>query len=174
MSVLYELGTIDVFKNLRIILLVILIIGSISCILKIKSIIANYNYINKDMTILENLQQLSDAEFICWTSQYILKKGFDDLKQINNEASTAIKKGEKAIIIFNKKYSMLDINDAKYYYGYCLKQKSDLLVIVTTAKVDKYFYEFLNFIGIKYQILGRNEFNRSYRSFIQGEFNNKI
>lgn len=172
MSILYELGSIDIFKNLRVIFLVVLAIATISCILKLKKIIENYNYINKDLTILENLQELSENEFSSWGGEYLLKKGFENLKRKDNEISICNKDNKKAIIMFNKKYSMLDINDAKYYYGYYLKEQSDLLVIMTTAKIDKYFYEFLNSIEINYLILGRNEFNKSYKKFIEGEIKN--
>ena len=170
MNLLYDIGKVDIFMNLKILLIIIICINLISSGIKLYKIIDNYNYINRDLSILENLKTLSDGEFLDWSEEYLFKKGFNNFQKLGKNISIAYKGSEKYLVVFSNDEFILESSEAKYYIGYCIFKDCSNLIVVSISNIDRSFYNVLDESDIGYIIFDKNEFNKSYREFIEEEY----
>ncbi|MGL5067177.1 MAG: hypothetical protein ACRC6T_05010 [Sarcina sp.] len=169
MDILYNIGSLDIFRNLRILLFIIGIGMCIVGVFKLKKIISNYNYINRDITMLENLENLSDEEFILWIQEYLEKKNYYNFSHIEDEFYNVVISEKKKLVFIDRKYNILDKIEGKYIHGYCTLNDYNDILVITTSKVDKGFYRVLNENKIKFESFSREDFNRSYKDFVFNE-----
>ncbi|MGL4451660.1 MAG: hypothetical protein ACRCTZ_10760 [Sarcina sp.] len=170
MGVLYNIGSMDIFRNLRILLLVISLIMSLTAILKLKKIISNYNYINREISMLENLSNLSDVEFISWVEEYLVSKGYYNLKHLEDEFYIVNDGVKNNLVFIDRKYNILDKVEAKYIAGYSYTNNFDAVIIITMGEIDTSFYKILNNKNLLHKSFSKEDFKRGYKEFIVGDF----
>ncbi|WP_297518878.1 hypothetical protein [uncultured Clostridium sp.] len=169
MEVLYNIGSMDIFKNLRILLLVIAVSMSIIALLKLKKIISNYNYINRKITMLENLKHLSEEEFISWIEEYLLKKGYCNFKYLEDEFYLVEKYEKEKLVFIDRKFNILDKVEAKYIHGYTILNSINEILVVTTSNIDNSFYQILIENKINYESFSKTDFQKGYKDFVVNE-----
>lgn len=170
MNILYNIGSMDIFRNLRILLLIISILMLITAIFKFRKIISNYNYINRDISMLENLKKLSDEEFISWVDEYLNGRGYYDMQCLEEEFYTVSDGVKKKLVFIERKYNIIDKVEAKYVAGYSFINNFDEVIIVTTGEIDKSFYKILQESNLIVKTFSKADFNKGYRDFILNEF----
>lgn len=169
MDILYNIGSMDIFRNLKIILCIISALMIISAILKLKAIISNYNYINREISMLENLKKLSDEEFISWLEDFLENKGYYNLTHFEDQFYTINDGIEKKLVFIDRKYNILDKSEGKYILGYSYINGFEDVIVITTGKLDKSFYDILDKNNLNYKFFSKNDFERSYREFVLDE-----
>lgn len=170
MDVLYGIGSLDLFRNLKVILSIISIIISVSAILKLKRIISNYNYINREVSMLENLKKLSYKEFISWLEDFLSNRGYFNLTLLEDKFYIASNAGKKSLVFIDREISILDEFEGKYILGYLYANNFDEVVVITTGKIHKSFYNIISRNNLKYKFFSKNNFECSYKEFIFDEF----
>ncbi|WP_297437676.1 hypothetical protein [uncultured Clostridium sp.] len=172
MDILYNIGSFDIFRNLRYVLLFILIVFFIGCMVKIKTISDNYKYLNRDITMLETLKKLTDFEFKEWTQEYFRAKGYEidyiytGLGKIKNMDS-----GIEYLVYTNRKYNILDKEEAKYIDGFSIVENCKKVFVLTLGEIDKGFFLFLKEEKIQVEFISKDEFNIKYEDFLRAELN---
>lgn len=169
MEILYRLGNASIFRNLRYVLIIFLVILALALIFKIKKIIDNYNYINREISVLENIESLTQEEFIEWNYEFLLSKGICINEKISKDLYVANSEEGKKLIYITRDYSILDKIDAKKMYGFSLAMSCNNIVIVTTSNIDKSFLIFANNKNLKLDKFERSDFKISYKDFIMAQ-----
>ena len=169
MDILYNIGNMDIFRNLRFLLLIISVIMTISAAFKLKGIISNYNYINREVSMLENLKNLSDKEFISWLEDFLESKGYYNLTHLEEEFYTISDGVKKNLVFIDRKYNILDRVEGKYILGYSHINDFEDVIVITTAKLDKSFYNILDKNNLNYKLFSKSDFDKSYREFVLDE-----
>ena len=169
MEILYNIGNMDIFRNLRFLLLIISTVMTISAAFKLKRIISNYNYINREVSMLENLKNLSDKEFISWLEDFLESKGYYNLTYLEEEFYTISDGIKENLVFIDRKYNILDKVEGKYILGYSHINSFGDAIVITTGKLDKSFYNVLDKNNLNYKVFSKSDFERSYREFVLDE-----
>ena len=172
MDILYNIGSFDVFRNLRYVLFFILIIFFIGCMLKVKAISDNYKYLNRDITMLETLKKLTDFEFKEWTEEYFKGRGYEvefiytGLGKIKH-----IDTGLEYLVYTNRRYNILDKEEAKYIDGFSIVENCKKVFVLTLGEIDKGFFLFLEKEKIQVESVSKYEFDIKYEDFLNIDLN---
>lgn len=171
MESLYRLGSINMFRNLRFIVIMFGVILGIALILKIKKTIDNYNYINRDISVLESLENLSKEEFLEWVYEYLESKEYKIVDVLDDESVILNSNGIKTLGYITRDYNILDKVDAKKIYGFSIYENCKDIILVTTGNIDKSFSEFTYNNGLNIIYFTKKDFEKGYKEFVIQESN---
>ncbi|MGL5634767.1 MAG: hypothetical protein ACRDDL_06885 [Sarcina sp.] len=165
MDFYYNLGGIDIFRNLKIIMLLILVICFIKIIFNIKSIYSNLNSDIK-VTVLDNLINMSTEDFNLWINEYLESREYKIIEKFNEDLVKLYRDEKEILCLITRKYSYIDLNDAKYLYGMAKILSIKTVKIITTGEVKSEVTSYLDSRGINVIIESKKELDITYDKLI--------
>lgn len=166
MKLFYNIGSMDILRNFSYILLMFFFILMIGSILRIKKVFDNYNYLIRDINVLDNINELSNEEFIKWAKQLALNNNNEIIKKISHDIYLAKSKVGLNIVYITRQYQLLDKLDMQKLYGAAVINAANDILVITTANIDKGFYEYAQEKKIKIDKFDKKDFKIGYNDFI--------
>lgn len=170
MDFYYNLGNVDIFRNLKIILLIIMGICLIKIIFNLKTIYLNVNSDLK-VTVLDNLISMNNEDFNLWINEYLEGSNYKVIERFNTELVKLYKEEEEILCLITRAYSYIDLNDAKYLYGIARFLNIRIVKIITTGEVKLEVEQYLSSRGIHIILESKDELNVSYDKLINNMAN---
>ncbi|MGL4991739.1 MAG: hypothetical protein ACRC57_11360 [Sarcina sp.] len=166
MKLFYNIGNMDILRDFRFLLLMFLFILMIGFILRVKKALNNYNYLISDISVLDNINELSSEEFVKWAKQLALNNGNEIIRKISHDIYLAKSKVGLNIVYITRTYQILDKIDMQKLYGAAVINGANDILVITTAMIDKSFYEYAQEKKVKIDKFDKSDFKIGYNDFV--------
>ncbi|MGL4740886.1 MAG: hypothetical protein ACRC41_08780 [Sarcina sp.] len=170
MDFYYNLGSMDIFRNLKIIMLAILLICFIKIIFNIRTIYLNLNSEIK-VTVLDNLISMNTEDFNLWINEYLESANYKVIERFNKELIKLYKDEQEVLCFITREYSYIDLEDARYLYGIAQLLNIKKIKVITTGEVKSQFKEYLELKGILTLVKDKKGFDITYDKLISNRTN---